>query len=67
MSEETRRQERTPVLQMVVVGAIASAIGIVWGIAIDWFPIRASTQAKQIDNLYDLLIILRCRSSCSSP
>jgi cytochrome c oxidase subunit 2 len=58
MSEETRRQERTPVLQMVVVGAIASAVGIAWGIAIDWFPTQASTQAKTIDNLYDLLIIL---------
>jgi cytochrome c oxidase subunit 2 len=58
MSEETRRQERTPVLLLVVFGAIASAIGIAWGFAIDWFPIRASTQAKQIDNLYDLLIVL---------
>jgi cytochrome c oxidase subunit 2 len=43
---------------MVVVGAIASAVGIAWGLAIDWFPIDASTQARQIDNLYDLLIIL---------
>jgi cytochrome c oxidase subunit 2 len=58
MSEETRRQERAPVLQMVAVGAIASAIGIGWGIAIDWFPTQASTQAKTIDNLWDLLIIL---------
>ena len=58
MSEETRRQERTPVLQMVVVGAIASLVGIVWGIAIDWFPTQASTQAKPIDDLYDLLIIV---------
>jgi cytochrome c oxidase subunit II len=56
MSEETRRQERTPVLQMVVVGVIASALGIAAGIAIDWFPQQASTQAKSIDNLYDVLI-----------
>ncbi len=58
MSEETRRQERTPVLLMVVIGAIASAIGIALGLAIDWFPTKASTQAGPIDNLYDLLIIL---------
>jgi cytochrome c oxidase subunit II len=58
MSEETRREQRTPVLLLVVIGAIASAVGIAWGLAINWFPIRASTQAKQIDNLYDLLIIL---------
>jgi cytochrome c oxidase subunit 2 len=56
MSEETRRQERTPVLQMVVVGVIASALGIAAGIAIDWFPQQASTQAKSIDSLYDVLI-----------
>jgi cytochrome c oxidase subunit 2 len=58
MSEETRRQQRTPVLLLVVIGAIASAVGIAWGFAIDWFPIDASTQARQIDNLYDLLIVL---------
>jgi cytochrome c oxidase subunit 2 len=58
MSEETRRQERAPVLQMIVVGAIASAIGIAAGFAIDWFPTQASTQAKSIDNLWDVLIVL---------
>ncbi len=56
MSEDTRRQERTPVLQMVVVGAIASAVGIAAGLAIDWFPTQASTQAGPIDGLWDLLI-----------
>ena len=56
MSEDTRRQERTPVLQMVVVGAIASAIGIAAGLAIDWFPTQASIQAKPIDDLWDLMI-----------
>lgn len=56
MSEETRRQERAPVVQMVVVGAIASAIGIAFGITIEWFPEQASTQAGSIDGLWDLLI-----------
>jgi len=56
MSEDTRRQERTPVLQMVVVGAIASALGIAAGLAIEWFPEQASVQAKPIDDLWDLLI-----------
>jgi cytochrome c oxidase subunit 2 len=58
MSEDTRRQQRTPALQMVLFGAIASAVGIAWGLAIDWFPVSASKQAGPIDNLYDLLIIL---------
>jgi cytochrome c oxidase subunit 2 len=56
MSEDTRRQERTPVVQMLTVGAIASAIGIAFGIAIEWFPEQASSQAAPIDDLWDLLI-----------
>src|SRR4051794_6839850 len=36
---------------------VASAIGIAAGLAIDWFPPAASTQAKKIDTLYDVLII----------
>ncbi|MGI8728760.1 MAG: cytochrome c oxidase subunit II [Solirubrobacteraceae bacterium] len=58
MSETTRRQQRAPVMQMVVIGTIASAVGIAWGLAIDWFPTDASTQAGPIDDLYDLMIIL---------
>ena len=41
---------------MVVHGLIASAIGIGAGLAIEWFPEQASTQARPIDNLYDILI-----------
>jgi len=36
---------------------VASAIGIAAGLAIDWFPPAASTQAKKVDTLYDVLII----------
>jgi cytochrome c oxidase subunit 2 len=56
-TDETRRGGRRPVAQMVVVGVIASAIGIAIGLAIDWFPLSASTQAKDIDTLWDVLII----------
>jgi cytochrome c oxidase subunit II len=56
MNEDSRRHERIPVVQMVVVGAIASAIGIAAGLAINWFPQRASTQAGPIDHLYHVLI-----------
>jgi cytochrome c oxidase subunit 2 len=56
MSEDSRRNERIPVLQMVVVGVIASAIGIAAGLSIDWFPTRASTQAGTVDHLYQVLI-----------
>ena len=56
MSEDPRRNTRTPVLQMAVVAFIASAIGIATGLAIEWFPEQASTQAGPIDHLYDVLI-----------
>ncbi|MBA3328669.1 MAG: cytochrome c oxidase subunit II [Solirubrobacterales bacterium] len=55
---ERKRDERTPVLQMVFHGAIASAIGIAVGLAIDWFPEGASTQAGPIDTLWDVLIVV---------
>lgn len=56
MHRERGRDERTPVLWMIVHGVIASAIGIAAGLAIHWFPQSASTQAGPIDHLYDVLI-----------
>src|SRR3954447_10546188 len=50
------RGKRT-VVEMVVVGVIASVVGIAVGLAIDWFPVQASTQAGPIDTLWDVLII----------
>jgi len=43
---------------MVIVGAIASAIGIAIALVIDWFPADAAEQAKPIDTLYDVLMIV---------
>jgi cytochrome c oxidase subunit 2 len=42
---------------MLLIGAVASAIGIALALAIDWFPTQASTQAKKIDDLFDVLLI----------
>ena len=56
MNEASRREDKIPVVQMLVVGFIASAIGIAAGLAIEWFPEAASTQAGPIDHLYDVLI-----------
>ena len=42
---------------MLIIGAIASAIGIALALAIDWFPIQASEQARDVDDLYDVLLI----------
>lgn len=50
------RPGKRTVLQMVVVGAIASAVGIGVALAIRWFPAAASTQAGPIDTLWYVLI-----------
>src|SRR3954470_24622627 len=42
---------------MLVIGVIAAALGIAAGLLIDWFPVSASEEAKQIDTLWDVLII----------
>ena len=52
-----RRERKRTVQQMVVVGVIATAIGITIGLLIPWFPPADSTQADKIDTLWDVLII----------
>jgi cytochrome c oxidase subunit 2 len=46
-----------PVAIMVAAGVVASALGIVLGLSIDWFPTVASVQADKIQTLYDVLVI----------
>ena len=41
----------------VVAALIAIAIGIALSYAIHWFPVQASTQAKETDTLYHVLVI----------
>src|ERR687887_1485497 len=52
-----RRERKRTVQQMVIVGVIATAIGIAVGLIIPWFPPADSTQADKIDTLWDVLII----------
>jgi cytochrome c oxidase subunit II len=56
--EEVRPKGQASIAQMIIIGAIASALGIALGLVIDWFPTAASTQAKKLDTLYDVLIIV---------
>jgi len=51
------RDRRAPVGPMIVIGLIASVLGIALGLLIDWFPVAASGEAKDIDTLWDVLII----------
>src|SRR5918998_7016 len=52
-----RQKDRAAVLPMVLIVLISSITGIILGLAIDWFPTQASTQADPIDTLWDVLII----------
>src|SRR5436190_19747809 len=57
-SEKLRVSDhKAPVLPLIGIGLVASALGIALGLAIDWFPTAASTQADQLDTFYDVLII----------
>ena len=49
---------KRPIVQMIVIGAIASAIGIVVALVIPWFPANGSKQASNIRTLYDVLLIV---------
>src|SRR5918997_5934839 len=51
------RESRTQLRQMLITGAIASALGIALALLIDWFPVPASSQAGPIDTLWDVLLI----------
>ena len=53
--------EKHPVARMIGIGVVASLIGIAITLWMDWFPEDASTEAGQIDSLYDVLLI------CSVP
>ncbi len=55
--EPSAREGRAAVRQMLLIGAIVSAIGIAVALWIDWFPVQASTQGKKIDTLWDVLLI----------
>ena len=43
---------------MLIIGVIASVIGVLICLQIDWFPTASSEQADQIDTLYDVLLIV---------
>ena len=52
-----RRAPRRAAAQMAIVGLVASVVGVAGSLLINWFPPAASTQADQIDTLWDVLII----------
>src|SRR5829696_44166 len=55
---ERRQSDRAQFGPLIALSVIASAIGIAIGLAIDWFPTAASTQAEPVDTLWDILVIV---------
>ena len=51
------RESRVQLRQMVAIGVVASVLGVALGLLIDWFPVQASGEARDIDTLWDVLII----------
>jgi cytochrome c oxidase subunit II len=47
--------------ELMAIGLIASVVGVILGLVIDWFPTQASEEGERIDTLWDILII------CSIP
>ena len=45
------------IVRAIVAGIIATAVGIFIGLEIHWFPVQASSQAHEIDDLYKVLIV----------
>src|SRR3954469_19671034 len=43
---------------MFGIGIVASIIGIAIALSIDWFPVRAANSTKEIDTLWDVLLIV---------
>src|SRR3954466_5238268 len=43
---------------MFLIGLVASAIGVAIALAIDWFPVNAANSTKEIDTLWDVLLIV---------
>jgi cytochrome c oxidase subunit 2 len=51
-------RSRRPIIWVVLLSVVATAIGIAIALAIDWFPTPASSAAGDIDTLYDVLLIV---------
>jgi cytochrome c oxidase subunit 2 len=56
--EQRPAHQKHPLAKMILLGIVASAIGVAICLQIDWFPVQGSNQAKDIDTLYDVLMIV---------
>jgi cytochrome c oxidase subunit 2 len=50
--------DKHPLAKMLVIGLLASIVGVAIALAIDWFPAAATEKSGEIDTLYDVLLIV---------
>jgi cytochrome c oxidase subunit II len=51
-------RDKHPLARMLLIGLVASVIGVAIALAIDWFPTAATDRSGDIDTLYDVLLIV---------
>jgi cytochrome c oxidase subunit II len=51
-------EHQHPLARMLLIGLVASLIGDVIVLLIDWFPVGATKSAHEIDTLYDVLLLV---------
>jgi cytochrome c oxidase subunit 2 len=51
-------RDKHPLARMLLIGLVASVIGVAIALAIDWFPAAATSRSGDIDTLYDVLLIV---------
>jgi cytochrome c oxidase subunit II len=51
-------QPKHPLARLLLIGLVASIIGVAIALAIDWFPVNATSSAREIDTLWDVLLIV---------
>lgn len=51
-------RDKNPLPKLLLIGLVASAIGIAIALAIDWFPAAATDKSGEIDTLWDVLLIV---------
>ena len=51
-------RDKHPLARMLLIGLVASVIGVAIALAIDWFPAAATSRSGDIDTLYDVLLVV---------
>lgn len=56
--EQSKRRERRNLIQLGLAALVASVLGIVLSLVIDWFPTLAASEGEPIDTLWYVLLLI---------